>query len=344
MQKIITTTPKVSVVITTFNRAEYLIQAIRSVLAQTYSNYEVIVIDDGSTDNTQEKLTSQITDNRIKYIRQENRGPAEARNRGIEEAISEYIIFLDDDDIWLPIILEEEVKFLDTHTNVGLVSSQLAFINNAGQFTGKVWKPSTGIVNWKLFPYNQIASGSALIRRMLFIKNRLRFNPEYHCCADYEMWLKISRITKLFVLPNIFYLYRWHGVNISYDQQKHWLEHCKVVDTILNINNSIEAIKNPYIKNMKDSKDHSLRIKFIKRYINYLTSSSSRALTINDKIRIKYYWDNKIWHLMRDNQKFDMNIINFFPIFKKMNNALVFIIFKFFDRFYFHSKKIKQLK
>jgi glycosyltransferase involved in cell wall biosynthesis len=102
--------PKVSVIIPTYNRANYVTEAINSVLSQTYTNFEIIVVDDGSTDNTKEALRPYM--GAIRYIYQPNSGPSVARNRGVREATSEFIAFLDSDDVWLPEKLEKQIPLM----------------------------------------------------------------------------------------------------------------------------------------------------------------------------------------------------------------------------------------
>jgi glycosyltransferase involved in cell wall biosynthesis len=103
--------PLVSAIVATYNRSDIVSQAIESILAQTYDNIEVIVVDDGSTDGTQDSLLRY--GNRIRVVRQENAGPAAARNRGIVEARGEIVSFLDSDDIWLPTFVERQVSVLE---------------------------------------------------------------------------------------------------------------------------------------------------------------------------------------------------------------------------------------
>lgn len=122
---------RVSVIIPTYNRRDYVQEAIDSVLAQTYTDYEIIVIDDGSTDDTGDVLPVRYGD-RIHYEWQENQGESVARNRGIELAQGEYIAFLDSDDLWLPEKLAKQVVFLETHPDAGSVICQGIVIDESG--------------------------------------------------------------------------------------------------------------------------------------------------------------------------------------------------------------------
>ena len=101
--------PKVSVIIPTYNRAHYICETIDSILAQTYRDYEIIVVDDGSADNTRKVL--QKYDGKVRYFYQKNRGPSAARNFGISQSQGEYIAFLDDDDLWTENKLELQIDF-----------------------------------------------------------------------------------------------------------------------------------------------------------------------------------------------------------------------------------------
>jgi glycosyltransferase involved in cell wall biosynthesis len=122
----------VTVIIPTYNRKDYLQEAIDSVLAQTYAGYEVIVIDDGSTDGTRDALSDRYGD-RIRYVWQQNRGESAARNRAIRMAQGEYIALLDSDDLWFPEKLARQVPILDRRSEVNLVFSQALYIDREGR-------------------------------------------------------------------------------------------------------------------------------------------------------------------------------------------------------------------
>jgi len=131
--------PRVSVVIPAYNHGRFVGEAIQSVLDQTFQDFELIVVDDGSTDHTREVVTT-FPDPRVRYIYQSNRGQAAARNAGILASGGEYVAFLDDDDVWLPTKLELQVQVLDSQPNVALVCSDLyVFDEESGATLGRLW-------------------------------------------------------------------------------------------------------------------------------------------------------------------------------------------------------------
>ncbi len=130
---------KVSVMIPTYNNAHFVGEAIQSVLDQTFNDFEIIVVDDGSTDNT-DKVVSNFQDHRIRYIRQEHGGASAAQNTAIKVARGEYFSGLGSDDIWLPEKLALEVRVLDTNPDIGLVCSDAYIMDNrTGNILGRRW-------------------------------------------------------------------------------------------------------------------------------------------------------------------------------------------------------------
>lgn len=123
--------PMVSVIIPTYNRSGFLIEAIESVLAQTYDDIEIVIVDDGSTDDTKEKLKPY--QDKIEYVYIENGGPARARNVGMTMARGKYISFLDSDDLYYPYKIKTQVDFLEDHADVDLVCSELTAIDDNGE-------------------------------------------------------------------------------------------------------------------------------------------------------------------------------------------------------------------
>lgn len=131
-----TAVPRVTVAIPTHNRADLLVEALESVLAQDYADREVLVVDNGSTDDTPRRVEPYL--DRIRYVRQENRGRAGSRNRAIAEAQGELIAFLDSDDTWLPGKLERQVAALDADPGVGMVHGHVEVVDEHGARLGEL--------------------------------------------------------------------------------------------------------------------------------------------------------------------------------------------------------------
>ncbi len=215
--------PRVSVIIPTYNAERYISATIGSVLAQTFQDFEILIVDDGSPDKSIE-ICKQFTDSRIKIIRQANRGLPGARNTGVRHAQANYIAFLDADDIWHPEKLEKHVEHLNNAPHVGISFSYSAFINEVGDLTGLYQKPKKlqGITPGYVLCRNPVGNGSAaVIRRAVFeeIKrpNDLHgvvedqyFDESFRRAEDVDFWMRISLQTawQLEGLPQVLTFYR----------------------------------------------------------------------------------------------------------------------------------------
>lgn len=200
---------RVSVVIPTYNSMAYLPETMATVLSQTHPDFEVIVINDGSTDNTQEWV-SQINDSRVKLVSQENRGLAGARNRGIEESQGEYLAFLDADDLWQPSKLAEQANMLDNHPEVGVVCTWVTYINQAGDSTGRIAKNHhEGHIWQQLTQSNLVECGSvAMVRRECLTKCGVFDCNLGSFVEDWDMWLRIARHYQFKVVQQPLVAYR----------------------------------------------------------------------------------------------------------------------------------------
>lgn len=181
--------PRVSVIIPTFNRRDYLPIALDSVLAQTYTDYEIIVIDDGSNDDTRGVLAPY--EKNIRYFYQENRGIAAARNRGIEESRGAYIALLDSDDYWLPPKLERQVHGLEENPQWGMIATRCSSISPDGRFRRHNRPGRSGWVLTDLFKSNFIRTSSAVITRACLEQVGL-FDITLPECEEYDLWLRIA--------------------------------------------------------------------------------------------------------------------------------------------------------
>ncbi len=214
--------PKVSVVIPTYNRPEFLASAIASVLNQTFQDFEIIVVDDASTDETPEVVDS-FKDSKIKYIRHEiNKGGSAARNTGIKASSSEYIAFLDDDDEWLPEKLKKQVEILDNcPQKVGGVYTGFLKIDKASEkIIGQSIPLGKGSFIDDLIKDNRIGTTSThLLRRECFQKVGL-FDENLPSSQDFDMWVRLSREFHFEFIKEPLVKYSFHEKRISTDVEK----------------------------------------------------------------------------------------------------------------------------
>jgi len=180
----------VSVIIPTFNRGWILKEAIDSVLAQSFDDYELIVVDDGSSDNTQNLLAAYTK--KITCIKQKNHGVSAARNAGIRSACGSLIAFLDSDDCWLPDKLAAQTAFFNTHPEAKICQTEEIWVRNGARVNPKKKhaKPSGNIFERSL-SLCLVSPSAVMLRRELFDDVGL-FDETLPACEDYDMWLRIS--------------------------------------------------------------------------------------------------------------------------------------------------------
>lgn len=184
--------PLVSVIIPTYNRANYVSLAVDSVLSQTYKNIELHIIDDGSTDNTSNVLSRYLNDPRVTYYKQANGGQGAATNMGISLAKGEYIAFLDSDDLWIPEKLELQVKAAQEKKYISVFYSPCCCIDEKNQITGKLEGPLyEGRVTGRLFVENFIPFGTTFVKKECFDKLGA-FDETLVTGLDYDLWLRLS--------------------------------------------------------------------------------------------------------------------------------------------------------
>lgn len=206
--------PRVSVVIPTYRHQEFILATLDSVFAQTMNEYEVIVINDGSPDDTAAILEPLVRAGQIVYLEQTNQGTSRARNLGIERARGDYIALLDDDDLWPADKLAWQTEYLDAHRDVGLVGGMLQTIDAQGTpgWKGTFW-PS--ITFESLFIENPFLSpGQTLIRADL-LKRIGGMDATIWGADDWDLWFRIAKASKIVMLDRLALFYRLHPGNAS---------------------------------------------------------------------------------------------------------------------------------
>jgi glycosyltransferase involved in cell wall biosynthesis len=224
----------VSVIITCYNYGRYLEQCLESVLSQTYTNIEIIVVNDGSTDNTDEIMRKYLSSPKVRYIRQENAGQANAKNRGISDAKGVYIAFLDADDMWEASKLEKQIP-LFAEPSVGVVYCLAKYFDENGNemdysMTSEYLRPRRGNVTEWLFFDNFIQFSSSVIKREYLDRFGV-FDETLKMGIDWDLWLRISVACKFaFVDEPLFYYRIGHTGQMS----KNLEERQRCSDRIMN--------------------------------------------------------------------------------------------------------------
>lgn len=195
----------VSIIMPSYNTAEYIAESIQSVLSQSYTDWELIVVDDRSTDNTDDVINPYLTDKRVKYIKNDtNSGAAVSRNRALREARGKWIAFLDSDDIWMPDKLEKQVRYMEendyhfTYTNYAEINADGT--KNGVTVTGPQRVTKTGMFNY-CWPGCLTVMYDAETVGLIQIADIKKNN-------DYAMWLKVCKKADCYLLNEELALYR----------------------------------------------------------------------------------------------------------------------------------------
>lgn len=226
----------ISVIIPTYNNGEYLTEAISSILSQTKTVDEIIIVDDGSTDNTSE-IISKLKEPKIRYFKQNNSGVSEARNNGIRHATGDYIAFLDADDRWRPKMIEMQAQTLDCHPEIIMCFTNfIRFVEPTGAYLSEQFSFYPELSKCQLLP--STIEGVFLIQNDAFCElinfgelpgftpatmfrkaaiTGIEFNPELKICEDAAFILRIAATGKVAINKNVLLEVRRHNRNTTND-------------------------------------------------------------------------------------------------------------------------------
>lgn len=218
------TKPAVSIIMPAYNAEKTIAESIQSVLNQTYTNWELIVINDGSVDKTS-AIVQNYKDSRIILLEQQNSGVAEARNNGIRNASGKMIAFLDSDDLWLKTKLEKFISYVNEYNFTGLIYSKMRFFNDNPQ-------NSVSYNPWKAFdesnPYyhlllvDYVPTLTVIVNKEIFDDVGL-FDKDFFGTEDWDMWIRIVHKYPVALIDEELSLYRNHasGISKKFDRQHH---------------------------------------------------------------------------------------------------------------------------
>lgn len=189
---------KISVIIPTHNREPFLKECIESVFDQTYNDFELIVVDDGSTDETEKLLESYSQ--RLLFIKQKQKGPSSARNLGIKKSKGDWITFLDSDDLWLPKKLEFQMNYFEEHKDAKIsYTEEIWYRNGVRVNPHKKHEKHSGWIYQKMLPLCLVSPSSVMIHRSVLNKIG-NFDETLLACEDYDLWLRIANLYPIYLI------------------------------------------------------------------------------------------------------------------------------------------------
>ncbi len=208
--------PTVSVIIPTYNHANYVAESIESVLSQTYKDYELIIVNDGSPDDTEEVLQPYIHRGQIRYICQENQGQASARNRGLSECQGKYVAFLDDDDLWPMDKLQWQVEYLEANSQCNVVGGAVVMLDNNSP-RGDVCNESghSMLTYAQLFYGNPFNSPGQVLIRKSALEGIGGFDTSIWGADDFDVFLRLAELSPIASFLKTALYYRLHSSNAS---------------------------------------------------------------------------------------------------------------------------------
>ncbi len=280
--------PKVSVIIPTYNCAQYISEAMESALAQSYQDFEILIIDDGSTDNIKDVIKGYLDNfpNKVRYIFQENHGLANARNTGIQNAKGEFIALLDADDRWLPDRLEIGVREIEADPTVGLVHANITFMTEEWKSI-RTPRRNKEFLSGYIFEHIFLRHADISCPTILFRKECCRQvgvfdeNLTRLGCEDRDLWLRIAQKYRFQYVDKILAHYRVRKASMSNNLEKMLKAQLYVIDKYCPSNNGKHLRKKALAKVYRDLGDNLLfRQNFVESKNAYIKSLSYRPFSI----------------------------------------------------------------
>lgn len=302
---------QVSVIVPSYGRPKMLEDALDSVLSQTYKDFEVIVVDDGSPDPL-EDVVKQFNDNRISYYRlEENQGANVARNTGIEISTGKYLAFLDDDDRWEPAKLEEQVQILDDNPSIGLVYTGQRFVDNEDTTIETRIPSKSGNVRRYLLKGGYVGGFSSVMLRQKLVATAGKPDSELPILQDTEWWLRLSQETHFYSIEKPLVVRRigdYEQIGDKYEQLRD-VAYPKVYDkhneAAANEGKIYKFLFKSYLLNyigstaLSKGKSHDARVYLLKSLLyNPLSLDSAWRFIISLGGSKAYYMVRTIWRFI----------------------------------------------
>ncbi len=244
-------TPAVSVIVSTYNYGHYLAEALTSVLHQTFADFELIVIDDGSTDNTAAVVKPFLADPRVHYYRIEHAGQSTAKNVGLRRARAPLVAFLDADDLWLPHKLDRQVALYQADPSLGVAYSRRLLIDEQGrELVFREPKLHRGMVLEAMFRDNFVCFSSAMVRRSVFDAAGF-FDETLPLAIDYDLWLRVAPRYRFDYVDEPLVKYRTGHANLSRRAEERLLTALGIMNRFLNEYGGKQVLKRHWVRRAK---------------------------------------------------------------------------------------------
>lgn len=270
--------PLVSVLLCTYNDEKYIAETINSILRQTYTNFEFIIVNDGSSDKT-ESVIKSFSDSRIKLYNKANTGLIDSLNYGISKCHGIYIARIDGDDVALPNRIMTQVNFMISHPHIDVSGSNVIYVNNKGKKIGRSYLPNLD-EDIKMYSF----FSSPMIHPSVIIKTevltRYNYSYDYFVAEDYELWLRLLNTGyKIYNLKQPQIKYRIHGQNISFTKMG-------------NVRRSFDLIYDNYFSEVFGAELKEIYGDFI---FNKLNPKNVNATILIDRISKSEIFKNRIF-------------------------------------------------
>src|SRR5699024_6087156 len=264
-------TPLVTVFIPVYNGEAYISGALESIIKQTYTNLDILVIDDGSTDHSAQ-IVNDYTDKRVRlFLNHKNNGIPYTRNLGLQKAKGKYIAVMDADDVADPMRIEKQVAFMEKHTDIDAIGTYYKVIGGRFNKIVKTKNIDTQAIQEGLILLNQIGHSTYFIRLVTLRKHHIRYNPDYFVAQDYDLWVQLSKVGQLSILPDVLLTYRTGHANVTKKSKTKYARQRKQINDAIH-----QDILNFYHFTLTDDE-----IEAFNEFFNDNVLSDIRSITLN---------------------------------------------------------------
>ena len=302
--------PEVSVVMPVYNGERYLSESVESILNQTFENFEFIIIDDGSSDHTQEIIRNyQAKDSRVILVtNDENIGLTKSLNKGLALARAEYLARMDADDVCLPQRLERQISYMSAHPEIGVLGTNKRTIDSEGSCLkeGTPIPILPGFVGWMLLFHNQVVHSSQMIKKQ-YLDIVKGYDVSRQTAQDYDLLVRLSAIAKISNLDEVLILFRLHASSVSSikaEEQRETSYHIRqeAIRRLTGINPTIAELKviDQYYSNDKAIAQNSMRL-LLRMYKAY---SKDNNLTSIERMSVCHHVGKKIFDIFASNRHY----------------------------------------